>query len=884
MSKKKVENLLKGVAITGATVGGASVLGDANLAYAAELGEEEANAMAQGEMVLQVAREQTEQQLQTSIEAIEEEKDVEKAVEETERQMEEIDLQSESASTSLASEDSAIESTSESAAGSLASESSELDSQSTSASESAAAENASLSTALSEAEEEFVSESTSFSEEGLEDDYLEQLIGEIEKAKAEVEKAQNKAKEAGQYLNHDSKSNNYYGEGDKLANLLIKYAFYQEGYVGEILYSEWDSSNYHTNSVKVTYVDSTGATKHAYFDYVTVDKDGNALVSGFADSPDYGSQHDNPYVVDGIMVVKKTVAYTDNNGNKLTWEYTTETGADGREETVCHYFVNGQRIADNVEVTLHDDDTFTLSWSNAGPNAKVTEVHEENPYSYSYVAPDNTTYHDLSKYGNDLQEVNHKLEGFTRNSADSTIGVVEIDAQGNKTISTLVDSEGHTLNLGYKTEEHGFWFWATTETHSCLEINGRTYYFTNAQIIRNCDGTYTLIGKSDEDGGSSRSYKITLYTAASASTSSLNFNPQFVARTPDGTEVYRNYHGEIKNGNFGVKGYNYFTLDDFNKGRDDYHEQRSEVTSLSDSLSAIKSESTSLSESASESAVASESASESRLDSLSNSASASASASASRSESLSESASVSNSISTSLSDSISASLSDSTSTSLSDSTSTSLSDSTSTSLSDSTSTSLSDSTSTSLSDSTSTSLSDSTSTSLSDSTSTSLSDSTSTSLSDSTSTSLSDSTSTSLSESTSASESASRSAATSETPSNPNNGGTTPASASETNEDASSTTDFNEVDGNGNDRANRIGGGNTLDDVQVPLAVRLDDADLDDDSVVVKDEETPLAMDKSGLGGRVWWYWILIIISALTGKVAKDKRKSVIKETEDTDK
>ena len=99
MSKKKVENLLKGVAITGATVGGASVLGDANLAYAAELGEEEANAMAQGEMVLQVAREQTEQQLQTSIEAIEEEKDVEKAVEETERQMEEIDLQSESAST-----------------------------------------------------------------------------------------------------------------------------------------------------------------------------------------------------------------------------------------------------------------------------------------------------------------------------------------------------------------------------------------------------------------------------------------------------------------------------------------------------------------------------------------------------------------------------------------------------------------------------------------------------------------------------------------------------------------------------------------------------------------------------------------------------------------
>jgi hypothetical protein len=69
----------------------------------------------------------------------------------------------------------------------------------------------------------------------------------------------------------------------------------------------------------------------------------------------------------------------------------------------------------------------------------------------------------------------------------------------------------------------------------------------------------------------------------------------------------------------------------------------------------------------------------------------------------------------------------------------------------------------------------------------------------------------------------------------------------------------------------------TISDEQVPLAVRLDDGDetvtADDSSITIEDEDTPLATTKSGLGGRVWWYWILIIISLLTGKVAKDKHK-----------
>jgi hypothetical protein len=60
-------------------------------------------------------------------------------------------------------------------------------------------------------------------------------------------------------------------------------------------------------------------------------------------------------------------------------------------------------------------------------------------------------------------------------------------------------------------------------------------------------------------------------------------------------------------------------------------------------------------------------------------------------------------------------------------------------------------------------------------------------------------------------------------------------------------------------------------------------SEFEDEYTTIQDEETPLSITKSGLGGRVWWYWILIIITAITGKVAKDKRSMVEKEVEDTE-
>ena len=516
MSKKKVESLLKGVAITGATVGGASILGDANLAYAAEASEEETVSSAAAEITVEVSHEETQA---AAAEASHEESTQEESKEETITETVEenvtetteatndvpsdggdatnedtvaegetaedttaadavaaatetdeatIELQDasevaeEAASTSLSTEDSTIDSTSDSAEDSLSAEDSSIDSTSTSAedsltseeddiastsakaSEEAASESASLSTAMSEAEAAYDSASTSFSEAGLEDEYLEDLIRQIEEAKEALEAAQAEAIANGQNLNHDSNSNNYYGYGDTLANLLIQYAFYQEGYVGEILYSEWDSSNYNTNSVKVTYVDASGETKYAYFDYVTVDSDGNALVSGFYDSPSYGSQHDNPNVVAGIMVVKKTVQYTDGNGNILTWDYTTETAEDGTETSVCHYYVNGAEVADNVTVTLNDDDTFTLSWSNTS-EANVVTVVEENLGNYeSYIYDDissNTVYHSLGMYSTaaTANNWNNTLTNYYRNSSDTTVGVLTTDEEtGVSTIWTNI--------------------------------------------------------------------------------------------------------------------------------------------------------------------------------------------------------------------------------------------------------------------------------------------------------------------------------------------------------------------------------------------------------------------------------------------------------------
>ncbi|MDC7278710.1 hypothetical protein NXH64_04250, partial [Butyrivibrio fibrisolvens] len=794
MSRKKVESLLKGVAITGATVGGASVLGDANLAYAAELGEEQAAASAQGVITIEVTQQQQQQVIESTVQSVQEETAQEsaneQAKEETEKQTEEIDStitaesqsasdsaatesselssQSEVASDSLSEEDSTISSTSTSALESLTSENESLASTSVSDSERLASESTSLSTAMSEAEATFDSASTSFSEAGLQDEYLENLIKEIEEAQAELKAAQADALAHGERLNHTGASNNYYGYGDKLANLLIQYSFYQEGYVGEILYSDWDSSNYNTNSVKVTYIDAAGETKYAYFDYVTVDQNGDALIPGMTTG---WGQNDNANIVSGIMVVKKTAQYTDAAGNVLTWKYETEFSADGTPQTVCKYYVNGYQLQDVVKVNLNDDNTFTLSWNSEESTGKIVNLGCGD----DYYTCDGNVYKNLGYFSSKDNDWNNTFVGIYRNSFNDNVGVIVNNWNGTGTYSELTDTQGNVVSLVTKEKavnKVNKWCWQM-ERYTAISIGGKTYYYESSNITKNPDGTYHLVAYLDGVGETYEAQHITLKAATVSTTTTVNYKLNFVAKEHEDSDIYFNYNGEARDGNFDVKGYTYFGEDAFNKGKDDYHEARSEVTSLSESVSAIASQSAAWSESVSASQAVSESASAQRSESISESLRVSESASQSRSMSLSESAAASESASSSRSESasLSASTSASTSASMSESASAAASESASTSMSqsisESASTSASESASTSASESVSTSASESASTSASNSASESASTSASTSASESASTSMSNSasesasTSASESASTSASESASTSASNS---------------------------------------------------------------------------------------------------------------------------
>ena len=67
---KKVNNLLKGVAVTGSAITGASILTDANLAYAAELGEEEVQQMMSEELTIEVHEEAAKEDVCTEIDTL----------------------------------------------------------------------------------------------------------------------------------------------------------------------------------------------------------------------------------------------------------------------------------------------------------------------------------------------------------------------------------------------------------------------------------------------------------------------------------------------------------------------------------------------------------------------------------------------------------------------------------------------------------------------------------------------------------------------------------------------------------------------------------------------------------------------------------------------
>ena len=329
--KKRVNNILKGVAGAGVALGGASAFTGNDVVYATELElkEEELDELESLASESEVASETLSE-------------------EHSEARSESV-VASESASTSaseVASESASVVAVSESVSLSLSESTSVVGSEYASASEVA-----------SELDAIYQSEWEEFEESGYSDQYLETLIDEIIKAQEQVKIAQQN--DADKEADHDGE-NSYYAKADQLANLLIKYKFYQEGYVDEITYGEWDSDEYETNHVKIKYTNN-GVEQIAYFDYVTADVNDNWLT---------GNNKDNTDLIDHIIVVQKTPEFT-YYGFLGSLEVSTDI------EGNVSYVLNGKSV-DASKVERKYDSSGEEYYRYKGKDYKLTGFTGEN--------------------------------------------------------------------------------------------------------------------------------------------------------------------------------------------------------------------------------------------------------------------------------------------------------------------------------------------------------------------------------------------------------------------------------------------------------------------------------------------------------------------------
>ena len=338
MNKKKVDSILKGVAATGVALGGATVVQNADVVYAAEMqnvGQQEKTQVlgSESESASTKASESASTSVATSV-------------------SQRTSL-SEEALKSMSAVNSEIISQMGSAKESLSTENSEISRQSLSASLSAAdsaskseSMSISLSTSTSEKMEEVNSayDSTSAAFKDYENSYLENLIKQIKEAQKVV--ADNK-KDA--ELNHrnDLSKSGYYRAADQLANLLIQYKFYQEDNVKEIKFSDWNSNSKEKNYVVVKYIDKNGKEQYAYFDYITVNKS------------DIRVEKNKANQVDHIYVLQKTPKLEfeskDWFGNYNNWDKLTYKFDENNNKIFYH---NGKKINDSKAVTGNEIDGY----------------------------------------------------------------------------------------------------------------------------------------------------------------------------------------------------------------------------------------------------------------------------------------------------------------------------------------------------------------------------------------------------------------------------------------------------------------------------------------------------------------------------------------------
>ncbi|MBR4707316.1 MAG: hypothetical protein IKP29_04595, partial [Pseudobutyrivibrio sp.] len=297
MATKKVEKMLKGVAVTGASVAGASMFGDASLAYAAETGLED-TLVSQPEIVV----------------------DVETVLEDSQE--------------------------SSNGAGQIDVELSENDT----------AEG--LTEQLEDYEEQLQMDEATFTANGYDHEGLEEQESFVN-TKLEAEAAKREAIQEAK--KPDLHSGDYYDNyGRPLAVELVKYNLLQLGKIDanniDALQYKWWNGNYEEKHLCVQYIGTDAQYHEEYYDYVTADAEGNSIYQVEGDTVNGISREDYAPEVSGINIVEKKavfktepsktkkydINYTDAEGNvtKMTgarYQRTDFEEVDGTKKGVTWY-------------------------------------------------------------------------------------------------------------------------------------------------------------------------------------------------------------------------------------------------------------------------------------------------------------------------------------------------------------------------------------------------------------------------------------------------------------------------------------------------------------------------------------------------------------------
>lgn len=369
---KKINSLLKGVAITGATIGGASILNDSTLAYAQEvedvtLTNNSGEIFVENETVAPVEQTFVQEQVEQPAEPIQEvpSQPTQQVVEllatpvplegepqaelsqQTIQESNDVALQAGSENLDSTTEQvNSVEMTDEeiyaSTSAQTSTEDSEILSTYESTSESVLSTANSMSEAISETDSQYNSESMAYIENGYTnatDEKLTELEGEIKETLTTEKEYREARAEANKLLENKA----YYVEiGQKLAAQLIQYKLILDGEITEdyayenasqlstkvgtenvyrentCVYFHWSDKGYEYHHFCVKYLNAiTKAYTERYFDYVTCDKDGNSIWTG------ENKIKDNASLVKGINMVEKIPVY-DMNKSKADYYQRTD--------------------------------------------------------------------------------------------------------------------------------------------------------------------------------------------------------------------------------------------------------------------------------------------------------------------------------------------------------------------------------------------------------------------------------------------------------------------------------------------------------------------------------------------------------------------------------